>query len=76
MRAGGGRRILSSMTSDERDELVEELLARLWKLGVPEGDWLLDITTVRRQLRLSWEAADDLLTRLQEALMAKHEAHR
>jgi hypothetical protein len=49
---------------EERDELLEALLARLREEGVPAGAWLVDISKVRQALR----EADELLAELQRAI--------
>jgi hypothetical protein len=50
---------------------AEELALILRAEGTPEGAWLLDLSVTRRNLRLAWEEADDLLGRLQSALVDK-----
>ena len=53
------------LKSDERDELVEDLIRRLEERGVPPGAWLVDIGAVRHALR----DADTLLRRLEQAII-------
>jgi hypothetical protein len=45
--------------------LVDELLQKLERRGVPEGAWLVDIARIRQELR----DADELLLRLQNAII-------
>ena len=52
-------------------DLVREVLDGLAERGVPEGTWLIDITEARRELRQAWERNDDLLGRLQDAILTQ-----
>jgi hypothetical protein len=49
----------------ERSALVDDLVERLDQRGVPEGAWLVEIAQVRASLR----SADDLLRRLEAAMI-------
>lgn len=53
------------MASDVAREVLDGLAER----GVPEGTWLIDITEARQGLRKAWEHNDDLLGRLQDAIL-------
>jgi hypothetical protein len=53
------------MEDDDRNELLDALLARLKEEGVPQGTWLIEIALVREALR----AADSVLRRLEDALI-------
>jgi hypothetical protein len=53
----------------ERDELVEALIQRLKVEGAPAGTWLVDIAQARRVLSASYYQVDELLERLQDALL-------
>lgn len=57
------------MDEREREQIVEALVERLRIEGVPEGTWLVDITATRQALRDAFGVADDLLGRLQDALV-------
>lgn len=57
------------MDEREREQLVEELIARLKAEGVPEGAWLVDITGARQALHDAYGLLDDLLARLEDALI-------
>lgn len=48
----------------DREDLIDELVARLRIDGVPKGAWLFDIGRVRAALR----EADELLLRLERAI--------
>lgn len=54
------------MEERERDQLLEDLVARLRAEGAPEGSWLLDID----QARAALQQVDDLLRRLREAIIS------
>jgi hypothetical protein len=51
--------------SEERDDLVEDLIRGLEERGLPPGAWLVDIGAVRHALR----DADALLRRLEQAII-------
>jgi hypothetical protein len=53
------------LTDDQRSALVDEILAALDARGAPAGSWLVDIARVRNALA----SADDLLVRMQSALL-------
>lgn len=57
----------------EYAKLIEELVERLREEGAPTGTWLVDLTSVRRDLRAAFERTDALLQDLQEALLSQHE---
>jgi hypothetical protein len=50
--------------------VVEALIERLREEGAPAGVWLIDITQARRALA----GVDDLLYRLEQSLLRRHEA--
>ena len=49
--------------------LVEEIVHGLEERGVPSGAWLIDVARVRQSLR----EADDLLRRLEDAIIRSAE---
>jgi hypothetical protein len=53
------------LNSEERDDLVEDLIRGLEERGLPPGAWLVDIGAVRHALR----DADALLRRLEQAII-------
>jgi hypothetical protein len=52
-----------------RSVLAEEIVQRLEERGVPAGAWLIDVARVRQSLR----EADDLLRRLEDAIIRSAE---
>jgi hypothetical protein len=52
-------------TTIDAESLAERVLELLEQRGVPSGAWLVDIAQVRRSLR----DADNLLRRLEEAII-------
>lgn len=48
-----------------RSGLAEEIIHGLEERGVPSGAWLIDVARVRQSLR----EADDLLRRLEDAII-------
>jgi len=54
---------------EDRADLIDDLVARLRVEGAPSGTWLVDIAHVRKSLR----GADDLLRRLQVAIVRQAE---
>lgn len=57
------------MDEQAREELIEELIVRLRTEGAPEGTWLIDLTAARQVARDAFELVDDLLARLEAALI-------
>jgi hypothetical protein len=64
------------MPGPERDTeaLAAAIADALTRRGVPEGTWLIDITEARREVRRTAARVDDLLQRLQDAVVKQHEA--
>jgi hypothetical protein len=56
---------LESGSSAEEARLADTLIAALEERGVPEGVWLLEL----EQARLGLRAVDDLLRRLEDAVI-------
>ena len=48
-----------------RSELADEIVQTLEERGLPPGAWLMDVARVRRSLH----EADDLLRRLEDAII-------
>jgi hypothetical protein len=55
----------AAVDEDERERLVEDLVARLEERGAPAGMWLVSI----REARVALQEADGLLRRLEDALI-------
>ena len=54
-----------------RSELAEEMIQGLEERGLPPGAWLMDVARVRQS---SLQEADDLLRRLEDAIIRSAES--
>lgn len=57
------------MDDQEREELVADLLNAIEIRGLPAGAWLFAVRDARRAIT----RVDDLLYRLEQALLERHE---
>ena len=51
--------------TEDRSELVDEIVQGLEERGLPPGAWLMDVARVRKSL----QEADELLRRLEDAII-------